>query len=262
MIPKAYITEWRNKIPWKLDSQIEQDLILDRVLIELFSNKIILDKLLFRGGTSLYKLFSKNPVRYSEDIDLVQKDPLPIGDIMTEVRSVCDGFLGVPRYKQTEGRVVLTYRVDSEIPPIIPIKIKIEINTREHFTVFGVNKKLFKSDSRWFSGECSIPTYSIEELLGTKLRALYQRNKGRDLFDLWFVLKNHEINKQNIIKSFKKYTAHQGVKITKKQFIRNIDDKMMNSNFINDIDMLIRPEINYTSEMGYELVMESLINRL
>jgi predicted nucleotidyltransferase component of viral defense system len=36
----------------------------------------------------------------------------------------------------------------------------------------------------WFSGEIKIATFSSEELLSTKIRALLQRNKGRDLIDL------------------------------------------------------------------------------
>ena len=38
-------------------------------------------------------------------------------------------------------------------------------------------------ENSWFSGRCELTTYALEELLGTKLRALYQRAKGRDLFD-------------------------------------------------------------------------------
>ena len=38
--------------------------------------------------------------------------------------------------------------------------------------------------SRWFTGAAKVLTYDLDELLGTKLRALYQRKKGRDLFDL------------------------------------------------------------------------------
>ncbi|MGH2469017.1 MAG: nucleotidyl transferase AbiEii/AbiGii toxin family protein [Chloroflexota bacterium] len=38
--------------------------------------------------------------------------------------------------------------------------------------------------SPWFTGSADVPTFALEELLGTKLRALYQRRKGRDLFDL------------------------------------------------------------------------------
>jgi predicted nucleotidyltransferase component of viral defense system len=58
-----------------------------------------------------------------------------------------------------------------------------EINTREHFTVYGIERVPFSVSSRWFEGVCEIPSYALDELLGTKLRALYQRRKGRDLED-------------------------------------------------------------------------------
>ncbi len=63
------------------------------------------------------------------------------------------------------------------------MRLKIEINTREHFNVLRLKKIACKVENSWFSGECMLTGYELEELLGTKLRALYQRRKGRDLFD-------------------------------------------------------------------------------
>lgn len=72
MIPRDFITEWREHAPWVLDRQVEQDLVICRALVELFSRKTIADALAFRGGTALYKLHFRPAARYSEDIDLVQ----------------------------------------------------------------------------------------------------------------------------------------------------------------------------------------------
>ena len=41
MIPRAHITSWRAVAPWSTDAQVEQDLILSRALIEIFSNAIL-----------------------------------------------------------------------------------------------------------------------------------------------------------------------------------------------------------------------------
>jgi hypothetical protein len=41
-----------------------------------------------------------------------------------------------------------------------------------------------KVSNPWFSGEAKIATFSNEEWLSTKIRALLQSNKGRDLIDL------------------------------------------------------------------------------
>ena len=63
MIPRDYITEWRAQVPWVQDIQVEQDLVICRALVELFSNPVIAKALAFRGGTVLYKLYIKPPAR-------------------------------------------------------------------------------------------------------------------------------------------------------------------------------------------------------
>ena len=72
MIPRDYITEWRSVAPWVEDSQVEQDLVISRALVEIFSHPLLKESLAFRGGTALYKLHIRPPARYSEDIDFVQ----------------------------------------------------------------------------------------------------------------------------------------------------------------------------------------------
>lgn len=66
MIPEDYITEWGLKASWKNRAYLEQDLIISRLLVELFSHPELSRKLAFRGGTALYKLYILPPARYSE----------------------------------------------------------------------------------------------------------------------------------------------------------------------------------------------------
>ncbi len=79
MIPRDYITEWRAEAPWVQDSQVEQDLVISRALVEIFSHPLLSESLAFRGGTALYKLHIRPAARYSEDIDLVQIEAEPAG---------------------------------------------------------------------------------------------------------------------------------------------------------------------------------------
>lgn len=88
---------------------MEQDLIICRALVSIFHNSFLAERLAFRGGTALHKLYFSVPRRYSEDIDLVQITPAPIGQIMDTLQELLNGFLGVPRRKQTEESVILTY---------------------------------------------------------------------------------------------------------------------------------------------------------
>ncbi len=79
MIPRASITAWRSRAPWLLDEQVEQDLVLSRAMVEIFSDPLLSAELALRGGTALHKLFLVRVRRYSEDIDLVQLNAGPIG---------------------------------------------------------------------------------------------------------------------------------------------------------------------------------------
>lgn len=78
MIPRAYISEWNQQVPWQTMEQVEQDLVICRALVELFSDDLLATSLAFRGGTALHKLFFSPQQRYSEDIDLVQISAKPI----------------------------------------------------------------------------------------------------------------------------------------------------------------------------------------
>jgi predicted nucleotidyltransferase component of viral defense system len=71
MIPQAYISEWYQQVPWQTMEQVEQDLVIYRALIEIFSDDLLANSLALRGGTALHKLFFSPQQRYSEDIDLV-----------------------------------------------------------------------------------------------------------------------------------------------------------------------------------------------
>ncbi len=71
-----------------------------------------------------------------------------------------------------------------------PLRLKIEINTREHFTVLGLKNQLHSVANPWFAGTADVKTFELDELMGTKLHALCQRRRSRDLFDLWLCLSN------------------------------------------------------------------------
>jgi hypothetical protein len=99
MIPQAYINEWRTTAPWLTEAQIEQDLVLSRAVVEIFSHPLLKQSLAFRGGTALHKLFIQPAARYSEDIDLVQIDEGSIGAIFEALRAQLNPWLGDPKWK-------------------------------------------------------------------------------------------------------------------------------------------------------------------
>jgi predicted nucleotidyltransferase component of viral defense system len=263
MIPRRYIEEWKEFAPWPENSQVEQDLVIERALVEIFLDPFLNENLAFRGGTALHKLFLKPQARYSEDIDLVQIKTGPIKPILVRLRE-CLAFLGTKRNITTSiHNNTVEYRFETEIVPIIKMRLKIEINCREHFTVLGLQQVPFKVQNGWFNGECMINTYFIEELLGTKLRALYQRRKGRDLFDLDLALTQLDIDISKLIQCYKEYiNFSDGSSPTSKMFVANMLEKMSDDEFRNDIFTILRPEIEYDNDLAYKKISDKIIQNI
>lgn len=262
MLPRRYIEEWKEFAPWPEDAQVEQDLIIEKAMLELFSDPFLQERLAFRGGTALHKIFLKPQVRYSEDIDLVQIKAEPIKDTISAIRKQLE-FLGKPVVKQKANNNTIVYRFESEIPPVINLRLKIEINCREHFTVLGYKEIEHKIKNTWANGSCKLIAFEGEELLGTKLRALYQRKKGRDLFDLYHALTNLDLDTDKLINVYKEYMAYSVDKPpTQKQFLRNMEEKLEDPDFSGDIYALLRPGIEYDQAKAYELVRTELIEKI
>ena len=240
---------------------VEQDLVICRALVEIFSHPVLREKLAFRGGTAMFKLHMP-AARYSEDIDLVQVEAGGIGPLMAGIREVLTPWLGEPKWKQSQGRVTFRYRFVSEEG--LPMSLKVEINSREHFSVFGFRKYPFAVESRWFSGAAEILTYDLEELLGTKLRALYQRKKGRDLFDLWhaFTGSGSAPIVDRIIEAFRKYMEVGGHQVTRALFEQNLLEKREDPQFSGDIRPLLTADADWDFNTAFDFVLGSLISKL
>jgi predicted nucleotidyltransferase component of viral defense system len=263
LIPKAYITEWSNKVPWQTSEQVEQDLVICRALVAIFSDDLLSRSLAFRGGTALHKLFLNPQPRYSEDIDLVQINNEPFGPIIDKLRLQLS-FLGKPKIKQKENNNTIIYRFESEFPPVQSLRLKVETNCREHFNILGLHQFPFTVENSWFNGHCEITTYKLEELLGTKFRALYQRKKGRDLFDMYKALTMFPALDTNLIlQCYKQYIAFAvEAPPTATQFLMNMENKITDTDFRGDIKALLRPTEIYNVAEAYELIKTELINKI
>ena len=243
MIPRDAIIEWQEKAPWSDLAQVEQDLVLTKAIIQISSSFGTSPAFALRGGTAMQKLFFNVPTRYSEDLDLVQIKNEPIGPAIDIIRNSLDPWLGNPKRDRKKDRFSLIYRFNSEIPPIRSMRLKIEVNNGEHFNVFGFQKKRLQCANSWFRGEAEITTYELEELLGTKLRALYQRKKGRDLFDLKMAVEHFpKLDPEKVIKCFQKYIAHEGGNVSRAQFEANLLNKVGQDSFTKDLSPLLTSE--------------------
>jgi predicted nucleotidyltransferase component of viral defense system len=262
MIPMRYINEWRDYAPWQSTDYVEQDLVISRALIDIFQVPELRSSLAFRGGTALNKLYFNPATRYSEDIDLVQITAEPIGNTFDSIRSVLDPWLGEPKRSLRNGRANLYYRFASEEDSAVSMRLKVEINTREHFSAYDMTHIPYSMQSGWYKGAASITTFDFNELLATKLRALYSRKKGRDLYDLVCALKHEHFNLDLLLTAFDKYIASEGRAISRAEFEKNLFDKQIDKIFIHDMDFLLAPGIKWDPADGFQKVGEEIIAQI
>lgn len=262
MIPWAALTAWRTKAPWILDTQVEQDLVIARAVVELFQDAELSRLVAFRGGTALHKLVLESPARYSEDVDLVQVAAGPIGPVLDGIRRRLDSWMGRPQWKRGPGVATLYYRFSSEAQPVAAMRLKIEINTREHFSVFGLVRRPFSVAGPWFTGAAEVATYEIDELLGTKLRALYQRRKGRDLFDLWHAGRAGSADPARVVACFMRYMEHEGHPVSRAEFEANLFEKLAEPSFAADLGPLLAAGAEWDRDAAARYVLDELVARL
>ena len=268
MIPAQNIVAWSNVVPWADQRQVEQDLIIGRALVEIFSDDMLRAAVRVRGGTALNKLHFPKPMRYSEDIDLVRTSGGPIGPILDRLRVVLEPWLGRARFDQSPVAPKFRFRVDAEDGTGVPIRLKVEINTRETQAFDGPVSLPLKIDNPWFSGEAAISTFSREEMLATKLRALLQRDQGRDLYDLAHALEVFEnLDIARMIEMFGRYLDLSGQAISRAQAQERMFAKLANPRFLLDLRPLLPAAqaealTEETTADSFRRVFTMLIDRL
>jgi predicted nucleotidyltransferase component of viral defense system len=263
LISNAYIQAWSIQAPWPDARQVEQDLIISRALCDLFNAPALQGKIAFRGGTAIHKLLFKQPLRYSEDIDLVQTQAEPIGPTVDVIRNTLS-WLGKCNREQAGHSMHLVFKFNPEADLQTTLKLKVEINTREHTHLLGIKPYPFAVDSDWYRGKTEIASFEPEELFGTKLRALLQRRKNRDLFDLHHGLDQLAVNPDKLIACFDHYLALEGKPITRAIAEQRMLEKLTRS-LTEDIAPLLPAGIRFNDAdalQAFERVWTVLITRI
>ena len=250
MIPQAYIQAWRQHAPWPNPAQVEQDLIICRALCDLFNAPALAGKIAFRGGTAIHKLLFKQPLRYSEDIDLVQTQAEPIGPTVDAIRGAL-AWLGKCNREQAGHSMHLVFRLAPESAPQATLKLKVEINTGEHGVLLGYRRYPFAVASDWYSARAEILSFEPEELFGTKLRALLQRRKNRDLFDLHHGLLQLDMDHDQLVACLNHYLALEAHPISRAEAEERMLKKLTRS-LTEDIEPLLPVGVRFDQAVAIE----------
>lgn len=244
--------------PWLAEEQIEQDLVLSRLIVELTNHPVLGEELIFRGGTCLHKVVLPEPLRYSEDLDYVRATHGPIGPILDAIREV-GSRLGMDVNTDVGSYPKVRLRAPFESGAGL-MRVKIEINTYETSPARPHRRATYRVESGWWSGSGEVLTFQPEELVATKLRALFQRKKGRDLFDLWLALTVLGLDPVEIVACFEPYRPDG---YTAERARHGLEEHVADVGFRDDLLPLLRavPEV-YDIDTAAERIAVELFDLL
>jgi predicted nucleotidyltransferase component of viral defense system len=264
-------------VPWAAQYQVEQDLLLCRAMVALFDDKFLSSQIAMRGGTLLHKVHLAPPARYSEDIDLVVVGTRPADHIRRAIRRVLTEVLGTPKASVWDTLVLairntvkpsrvlrMTYSARSIIEPNRTLGIVVEANVTERKPHRAVVEMPFSFPFREKAVQTHIKGFDIHEMLGTKMRAMFQRKRGRDLFDLYWALTKSPtpVDPAAIIASFAHYLKQEGTKAGRAEFIGILEDHLRDRGFCSDMQPLLRAGITYDPQTAGSYVKVHLLNLL
>jgi predicted nucleotidyltransferase component of viral defense system len=263
LIPRTYLQEWSARAPWPDLRQVEQDLIICRALCDLFNAPKLKGRIAFRGGTAINKLLFRQPLRYSEDIDLVQVRAERIGPTIDAVREAL-AWLGDFARNRAGHSTHLVFRFAPETAPETELNLKIEINTCEHTNALGLKTYPFELANGWHQARTEIVSFEPEELFATKLRALLQRRQGRDLFDLHEGLKQLRLDSAKLIACFEHYMGLENHLISRAEAEQRMLEKLTRS-LTADVAPLLPAGVRFSEDDAIEAfgkIWKELITRI
>jgi len=259
VIPANDITAWAHVAPWPTPDQVEQDLLLSQLICLIAHDNYLGDELVFRGGTCLHKLYLQPARRYSEDLDYVRATAGGIGKVTGAISAIgADLGYDVRTKISAQPKVYLRYTAESGTTR----KIKVEVNTHERSPATSTVRMPYQVTSNWWSGQADVHTFSPAELVATKIRALYQRRKGRDLYDMWLALTDPSLalTGRQLLAVFDPYRPDG---LTAKAAINTLRDHLKHDDFRTDTNNLIAGgPSGYDIDVAAQLIINDVLIHL
>lgn len=285
MIPLQKLMNWRPHAPWPTDEQVEQDFLLSKAVAAIFGDTFLKQHVAMRGGTVLHKAHLAPAVRYSEDIDLVLVTDRPEGHIRKALHRVLEPVLGAPQesvagyirlaIRNAVGKSRILRSMYSYEPTRSSLAakafLKIETNVSERNSCFPMVPVHFAyPDDDGQSIGCTVKSFDIDEMLGTKMRALLQREQGRDLFDLhwaWTMSQGQKtpytIQPDRVAHAFGHYMAAEGSHFTADQFIEQLRIRVAKPKFRHDVTTMLVPSFGaYNVDTACDEVCDVFLSRI
>ena len=192
---------------------IEKDFILTFILKKIYESDLK-DKLVFKGGTALHKLYLHK--RISIDLDFTEVKPIMIDELkrVIEDKEINSKIKEVNKTSNST-KIVLNYTSVLEYKN----NIIIDISKREK-PILGLIIKKLKS---YYFEDIEVLTLQLEELIAEKIRAIIQRNKPRDYLDIYYILYKENFDFKSVIDIAKQKLKLYNDKFDIKGIFNNLD---------------------------------------
>ena len=223
----------------------ESDYRLVTILEAIYRDNFLAERLLMKGGTAINKLYLGETSRLSVDLDFNYIGPKE--QVLKERKTIREGLRTLleeqdksyathwqPAYGQTT--------IKARFKPLAgqTQSLKIEISHIERFPILPSVQKQVKTPN----GLANAVTYTLEELTSTKLRALMERFKGRDIYDLYYIspLKpNPTITRKMFLSYFYKSRKIYNPNI----HYQGLAKRYENKSYVDDVSTFIKPTVKF-----------------
>lgn len=168
----------------------EKDYLL-AVVLRIIYNSSLKDKLIFKGGTAIHHLYL-DQLRFSEDLDFTAVEPIAIDELM-DVFTEYD-FLEIVKYYTSEFALKVE-RIKFFGPLDMPNSIKIDIDLSQN-TFLPANIIPYKN---CYMVPVTVKAMDLKEICAEKIRAVNERARYRDFYDLTLAMKEYLIEPREIM---------------------------------------------------------------
>lgn len=254
-LTETKLRTWANRIGVENLALAEQDYRLLTLLEILYSQDLISKKLLMKGGTALNKLYLKETSRLSVDLDFnhvggkneVLRERPELRETLVTILKEQDDTYRVS-FKRNYNQTTVKAKYSSLTS--VNQQLKLEISHIERIPIVEPVVREAISPQMSFG----IATYSLEELLATKLRALFERFAGRDIYDLYFTAKLAP-NKLLIKKMFLYYFYRSRKVYDPKTHFEALRERLDQRKYVDDVRGFVRPSVSFSLEDAADFVI-------
>lgn len=266
-------------VPWPELYQIEQDLLLSLAMRGIFSDAFLRTQVAMRGGTVLHKVHLAPAARYSEDIDLVVFGDRPEEHVRRALMRVLRPILGreqswawtylklAVRNATQKSRILrCIYKVPSVAELGRTLTIEVETNVSERAPHLDLMHPQFEFTFRDEALATPLISFHLNEMLATKMRALFQRRKGRDLFDLHAAFSRGDpsvVSVNTVIAAFQHYMRAEKTRVPRSEFIEHLHDCLSDrTGFCTDLDGLLRQGEDWDAQAAGTFIEQQVLAHL